>query len=80
MVRKILSALRCKHSCRMMRLPRVSNNLLSVLNSSRTLTMKLVKYDSSDEAEIWARSCRSCLTTYIISTLAQAVNGSTHIL
>jgi hypothetical protein len=44
------------------------------------LTMKLVKYDSSDEAEIWARSCRSCLTTYIISTLAQAVNGSTHIL
>jgi hypothetical protein len=32
-----------------------------------------VKYDSSDEAEIWARSCRSCLTTYIISRLSQVV-------
>jgi hypothetical protein len=51
-VLKILSAFKCKHNCRIIKLPLVSNNRRSVLNSSKTLTMKLVKYASSDEADI----------------------------
>lgn len=43
MVRKIRSALRCKHNCRMIRLPLVSSSRRSVENSSRTFFMKLVK-------------------------------------
>lgn len=57
------SVFRLMQSWRMMRLPLVSSSLRSVLNSSKTFTMKLVKYESSEEDEIWARSWRSYLTT-----------------
>lgn len=46
------SVFKLMHNWRMIKLPRVSSSLRSVLKSSRTLTMKLVKYESSELDEI----------------------------
>ena len=62
-VRYIRSVFRFKHSCRIMRLPRVSRSLPSVLNNSRRFIMNALKYVSSELEEICARSCKSCLIT-----------------
>lgn len=62
-VRYMRSVFRLIQSCRIIKLPRLSSNRLSVLKSSSKLITKSLKYPSSELDEICASSWRSYLMT-----------------